>query len=583
MSDGYENEEFERISDNGAQNNELDDQGDASGDSHKMRFSIDIHSIKEHNFKGLLFAKYGALPSLGIKSFMSRPATPVTTTNVETKFGPSSFTSYEFTCTKGRLYPMLNEAKLEVEIWHQDRLKNDLLIGVSTVELQKVLRSPDIQTPQSFVRTYDAYVPLDEVNESRERIKRVALLRVIVYLEDLGPVAYLRQHEREVKSKYKSELDEIATIPAAINLRDMPGTNGNEVEKANFLNELGNIEYKIIWELENWKKAEEAKFRYQLKSKEVDFLKKLNDEWKKKEGEREKIFKRSEAQIAQVESKLKQKTLDLQKREQRLILLEEELKQKINETSRQLSSKDEEINVVRKKHKDDRIQLEKEKNILTAKNEDLQHKLSKLQDEYLEFRKEQETSPVNLIKNELSVKDGQIIQLRNEVDNANKIKEQYIAYYDKLKQEILRLQKENRTIKEEAQRQNSAEIEQLKFKLSTMALMDNKENFASLKNEFQDLRNTQFSESEGLKSSGKNPFKGNYLEASAAKPFGGQTSLKAARGRAAQERMMKTSGQSSSEYERLVREREDLMALGGYGEDDPLIQELNDQIARLEA
>jgi len=85
------------------------------------------------------------------------------------------------------------------------------------------------------VRTYDAYVPLDEVNESRERVKRVALLRVIVYLEDLGPTAYLRQHEREVKSKYKSELDEIATIPAAINLRDMPGTNGNggnnEVEK----------------------------------------------------------------------------------------------------------------------------------------------------------------------------------------------------------------------------------------------------------------------------------------------------------------------------------------------------------------
>ena len=127
-------------------------------------------------------------------------------------------------------------------------------------------------------------------------------------------------------------------------------------------------------------------------------MKKLNDEWKKKESEREKVFKRSEAQIAQVESKLKQKTLDLQKREQRLILLEEELKQKINETSRQLSSKDEEINVVRKKHKDDRVQLEKERNILTAKNEDLQSKLSKLQDEYLDFRKEQETSPVNLIK-----------------------------------------------------------------------------------------------------------------------------------------------------------------------------------------
>jgi len=581
MAEAYENEEFERLSDNDAQNNEQEDFGDATGDSHKMRFSIDIHSIKEHNFKGLLFAKYGALPALGIKSFMSRPATPVTTTNVETKFGPSSFTTYEFTCTKGRLYPMLNDAKLEVEIWHQDRLKNDLLIGVSTVELQKVLRSPDIQTPQSFVRTYDAYVPLDEVNESKERVRRVALLRVIVYLEDLGPVAYLRQHEREVKSKYKNELDEIAVIPASINVQNLPSANGNDVEKANFLNELGNIEYKIIWELENWKKAEEAKFRYQLKSKEVDFLKKLNDEWKKKESEREKVFKRSEAQIAQVETKLKQKTLDLQKREQRLILLEEELKQKINETSRQLSSKDEEITSVRKKHKDDRVQLEKERNILTAKNEDLQSKLSKLQDEYLGFRKEQETSPVNLIKNELSVKDSQIIQLRNEVNNANQIKEQYISYYDKLKQEIIRLQKENKTIREEAQRSSSAEIEQLKLRLSTMALMENKENFQSFKNEFQDFRNTQFNESGGPQSSAKNPFQRNYLEASAARPSGKQTSLRDARSTQKKMRTSNANGQDS-EYEKFVREREDLLSLG-YTEDDPLIQELNEQIYRLEA
>ena len=66
MAEGYDNEEFERLSDNEAQNNEQEDFGDASGESHKMRFSIDIHSIKEHNFKGLLFAKYGALPALGI-------------------------------------------------------------------------------------------------------------------------------------------------------------------------------------------------------------------------------------------------------------------------------------------------------------------------------------------------------------------------------------------------------------------------------------------------------------------------------------------------------------------------------------
>ena len=91
---------------------------------------------------------------------------------------------------------------------------------MAKVEINKVLRSPEMQTPQSFVRTYDAYVPLDEVDESRNPVKRVALLRVIVYLEDLGPLDYIRQHEREVKSKYKEEISEITTIPAAINLRE---------------------------------------------------------------------------------------------------------------------------------------------------------------------------------------------------------------------------------------------------------------------------------------------------------------------------------------------------------------------------
>ena len=37
------------------------------------------------------------------------------------------------------------------------------------------------------------------------------------------------------------------------------------------------------------------------------------------------------------------------------------------------------------------------------------------------------------------------------------------------------------------------------------------------------------------------------------------------------------------EYERLVRERDELLTQQGYDEDDPLIQDYNDQISRLEA
>lgn len=58
---------------------------------------------------------------------------------------------------------------------------------------------------------------------------------------------------------------------------------------------MNSLEYKIIWELETWKKAEEAKFRIQLKHKEIEYLTNLSQEWKTKEIEKEKIFKTSEA------------------------------------------------------------------------------------------------------------------------------------------------------------------------------------------------------------------------------------------------------------------------------------------------
>ena len=69
MSDEYEQEDFERLSQDGGQNAREDDYQDDNTtlDGHKLRFSIDIHSIKDPSFKGLIYAKHGALSSLGTK------------------------------------------------------------------------------------------------------------------------------------------------------------------------------------------------------------------------------------------------------------------------------------------------------------------------------------------------------------------------------------------------------------------------------------------------------------------------------------------------------------------------------------
>lgn len=48
------------------------------------------------------------------------------------------------------------------------------------------------KTNQSYARVYDAYLPLDEISEDRKPIKKIGSLRIIVYLEDLGPVNLLK-------------------------------------------------------------------------------------------------------------------------------------------------------------------------------------------------------------------------------------------------------------------------------------------------------------------------------------------------------------------------------------------------------
>ena len=83
-----------------------------------------------------------------------------------------------------------------------------------------------------------------------------------------------------------------------------------------------------------WKRAEEAKFKAYLKQKEIETIQEITFTWKSKESEREKTFTDAMAKLSQLESKLRQKALDLQRREERIIQLEEELKHKLTEVGR---------------------------------------------------------------------------------------------------------------------------------------------------------------------------------------------------------------------------------------------------------
>ncbi len=53
---------------------------------------------------------------------------------------------------------------IEIELWHNDRLKSDTLLGKVQVDLGKILEMPLRTTSESYARVLDAYLPIDETN-----------------------------------------------------------------------------------------------------------------------------------------------------------------------------------------------------------------------------------------------------------------------------------------------------------------------------------------------------------------------------------------------------------------------------------
>jgi len=125
-------------------------------------------------------------------------------------------------------------------------------------------------------------------------------------------------------------------------------TNGN----------AGNTDksYQLFWEFEIWKKTEEMNFRQALKDREEDHLLTISDKYKHLEKQRELAFTKGISDISNLESKLRTKIAELQKRESSVIIYETELTRKIEDAIKQVTSKDNEVHELRNvinKHKTD--------------------------------------------------------------------------------------------------------------------------------------------------------------------------------------------------------------------------------------
>ena len=354
--------------------------------------------------------------------------------------------------------------------------------------------------------------------------------------------------------------------------------NNEEIAKEN-----NDQEKAIIWDLEVWKRAEQAQFKAYLKQLEFEYLSKLQEDFKKKEEEREKEFKSKINEINNLRNKLSKKASELESRENKIKLCEEELKMKINEVSKQIVNKDEEIDLIKKNAKEEQNKLLKNITSLKKTIENKQKEINSIEEQFNNYKKAIEDSPTSGLRNEITRKQIQNEELEKQIKNLeNEIKNRDKSI-EKLKVDIIKLRKNYETEKDNMYKQRLEEIEKLKFDIyNQRTSSEEMKEIRELKEKIKELSNPKKIENS------ENNF--NFMTS----PQGGfpmQYILNAPNTQSPQPKKKvytiisynrrDEGDKPKNELEKLIKERDQLLSSGMYRENDPLIFQLNNKIKRI--
>ena len=340
----------------------------------------------------------------------------------------------------------------------------------------------------------------------------------------------------------------------------------------------------IIWDLEVWKRAEQAQFKAYLKQLEFEYLSKLQEDFKNKEDEREKEFKAKINEINNLRNKLNKMASNLESRENKIKLTEEELKMKINEVSKQLVIKDEEIELIKKNSKDEMDKLQKRISLLKKDIEKKQKDLSASEEKYNNYKKNMEESTESKLRTEIVRKqmqneelEKQITKLENEIKNRDKT-------IEKLKADLIKLRKNYETEKDNMFKQRMEEIEKLKFDIyNQRSSSEEMKEIRELKERIKELTTAKKVENpENNNFNFMPPTQGGY-------PIQYYMNVPSPQSPNKQKKIYTIisynkrdeGDKPKNELEKLIKERDQLLNSGMYKEKDPLIFQLNNKIKRM--
>lgn len=486
----------------------------AGEEEHHLRLSIEFISVRDLQTTATLYFIY-SYPLIGPKPIRSQSIT--VTRNTECRVD-NAYQAVEFFLTRTRLYSTLASTPLVFEVVQTDKYEKNSRLGLATLQMEEVLRAPLSRTGQVVLRLHDTWVGIKDEEE-----QVIGNIRVKVYLEDLGKKA--------------------------------PGV---------VLAEPQSTDYQAAWELEMWRRAEEAKWKATLKDKENLHLAEVTDQYRTQEKERSDSFKKTMTELHQQDARMRAMMIELQNREQRLLGLEEELKLKMNDSMRQITTKEEECASLRSRMTEQRNESNKKIAALNGEIAKYRDDMSKIDDEMRKARREQDSPQVLHLQKELAAQTLQSAELQRKLDSANAQKEKYRQQCEGMKASLNKL---NAQYQEEKKAWESREREELtRFRLMAGAQVSSEEarELQEVKQGLAQLQQTIPSQT--LKPPSLPP-PDNSLRAPVA--YNKSLATKSTPAYSAGNKLV----QLREERQRLLEE--------GYGYDDPLILEFDAQITSL--
>jgi len=124
------------------------------------------------------------------------------------------------------------------------------------------------------------------------------------------------------------------------------------------------VEYKVAYDLEIWKQQQVSKFMEDLREKELERMKILEDEWRRRETRRARDAEDAAQRARTMENKLKDAANALEARERKLVELEETMEYRKNKLERDAArALEESRDVVRRNNEssEHRVEIEKQK------------------------------------------------------------------------------------------------------------------------------------------------------------------------------------------------------------------------------